>query len=105
MSEKKKTASKEKEPETIRLSDEKRKALELAVLQIEKQFGRGAIMKLGETHQENVASIPTGSLSLDLATGINGVPRGRIVEIFGPESSGKRHSVSASSPRHNNGAG
>ena len=89
MSEKKKTTVKEKVSETAWLSDEKRKALELAVLQIEKQFGRGAIMKLGETHQENVPAIPTGSLSLDLATGINGVPRGRIVEIFGPESSGK----------------
>ncbi len=89
MSEKKKTTSKEKQTEVDSLSDEKRKALELALLQIEKQFGRGAIMKLGETHLENIASIPTGSLSLDLATGINGVPRGRIVEIFGPESSGK----------------
>ncbi len=88
MSEKKKP-SKENQPETARLSEEKRKALELAILQIEKQFGRGAIMKLGESHQEHVAAISTGSLSLDLATGIGGVPRGRIVEIFGPESSGK----------------
>ena len=71
------------------LTEEKRKSLELTLLQIEKQFGKGAIMKLGNAHHENVAAIPTGALSLDLATGINGVPRGRIVEIFGPESSGK----------------
>lgn len=89
MSEKKKATVKEKQSETTRLQEEKRKALELAVLQIEKQFGRGAIMKLGEAYQENIAAIPTGSLSLDLATGINGVPRGRVVEVFGPESSGK----------------
>lgn len=88
MTEKKKT-TKEKESQSVRLSEEKQKALELALLQIEKQFGRGAIMKLGEAHHENVAAIPTGALSLDLATGINGVPRGRVVEIFGPESSGK----------------
>ena len=68
---------------------EKQKALDLTLSQIEKQFGKGAIMKLGEAHHENVAAIPTGALSLDLATGIGGVPRGRVVEIFGPESSGK----------------
>ena len=85
MSEKKKI-SKEKQSQ---LSEEKQKALDLALLQIEKQFGRGAIMKLGEAHRENIEAIPTGSIALDLATGINGVPRGRVVEIFGPESSGK----------------
>lgn len=84
----KKKLSKEK-LESPRLSQEKQKALELALLQIEKQFGRGAIMKMGESHHENIGAIPTGSLALDFATGINGVPRGRIVEIFGPESSGK----------------
>lgn len=92
MPEKIKTAkepAKEKEAEVSAVSREKQKALELALLQIEKQFGRGAIMKLGESHHENVVAIPTGALSLDLATGINGVPRGRVVEIFGPESSGK----------------
>lgn len=88
MSEKKK-ATKEKNEDFERLSEEKQKALQLALLQIEKQFGRGAIMKLGETHQGNIGAIPTGALSLDMATGINGVPRGRVVEIFGPESSGK----------------
>ncbi len=64
-------------------------ALDMALSQIEKQFGTGAIMKLGESHVRNVAAIPTGALSLDLALGIGGVPRGRIVEIFGPEASGK----------------
>lgn len=78
-----------KRSEAAHLAEEKQKALELALLQIEKQFGRGAIMKMGQAHHENVGAIPTGSLSLDLATGINGVPRGRVVEIFGPESSGK----------------
>ncbi|HEY5586869.1 MAG TPA: recombinase RecA [Ruminiclostridium sp.] len=68
---------------------EKKKALEMALAQIEKQFGKGAVMKLGENAHMNVEFIPTGSLSLDIALGIGGVPRGRIVEIFGPESSGK----------------
>jgi recombination protein RecA len=68
---------------------EKKKALEMALSQIEKQFGKGAVMKLGETSHLNVESIPTGALGLDIALGIGGVPRGRIVEIFGPESSGK----------------
>lgn len=68
---------------------EKKKALEMALGQIEKQFGRGAVMKLGENTHLNVDAIPTGALGLDIALGIGGVPRGRIVEIFGPESSGK----------------
>ncbi len=68
---------------------EKQKALETALAQIEKQFGKGAVMKLGQTTSLNVEAIPTGSLSLDIALGIGGVPRGRIVEIYGPESSGK----------------
>ena len=68
---------------------EKTKALETAIAQIEKQFGKGAVMKLGQTTALNVEAIPTGSLSLDIALGIGGVPRGRIVEIYGPESSGK----------------
>lgn len=67
----------------------KEKALDLALLQIEKQFGKGAIMKFGQVCHQNIAAISTGSLPLDIATGIGGVPRGRIVEIFGPESSGK----------------
>ncbi|MCX7843380.1 MAG: recombinase RecA [Clostridia bacterium] len=68
---------------------EKKKALEMALGQIEKQFGKGAIMKLGESTHMNVDVIPTGALGLDIALGVGGVPRGRIVEIFGPESSGK----------------
>lgn len=68
---------------------EKKKAIEMAMGQIEKQFGKGAVMKLGENTHLNVESVPTGSLSLDIALGIGGVPRGRVVEIFGPESSGK----------------
>ncbi len=68
---------------------EKKKALEAALTQIEKQFGKGAVMKMGENTHLNIEAIPTGSLALDLALGIGGVPRGRIVEIYGPESSGK----------------
>lgn len=68
---------------------DKKKALETALNQIEKQFGKGAIMRLGQNSTLNIDAIPTGSLSLDLATGIGGLPRGRIVEIYGPESSGK----------------
>jgi recombination protein RecA len=94
MSEKKKLEKDSKEIEKTKaalakLTAEKQKALDLALLQIEKQFGKGSIMKFGAAHHENVQCIPTGSLSLDVATGIGGVPRGRIVEIFGPESSGK----------------
>src|SRR5687767_14309696 len=69
--------------------EERTRAIDLAIGQIEKQFGRGAIMRLGEKNQLEIESIPTGALSLDLALGIGGVPRGRITEIFGPESSGK----------------
>ena len=68
---------------------EKRKALEVAMSQIEKQFGKGSVMKLGDFKAMEVEAIPTGALSLDIALGIGGVPRGRIIEIFGPESSGK----------------
>jgi recombination protein RecA len=70
-------------------STERQKALELALLQIEKQFGKGSIMKLGEDSHQDIPFIPTGALSLDVALGIGGVPRGRIIEVFGPESSGK----------------
>ncbi len=68
---------------------EKKKALEMALGQIEKQFGKGAVMKLGENTHMSVEVIPTGAIGLDIALGVGGVPRGRIVEIFGPESSGK----------------
>jgi recombination protein RecA len=69
--------------------DEKKKALEMVMNQIEKQFGKGAIMKLGEVSHVSTDSIPTGALALDIALGVGGLPRGRIIEIFGPESSGK----------------
>ena len=65
---------------------DKTKALETALSQIEKQFGKGAVMRLGQNEGMQVDAIPTGSLSLDLALGIGGLPRGRIVEIYGPES-------------------
>lgn len=71
-------------------SEEKMKALDAALANIEKQFGKGTVMKLGDTSNHmNVESVPTGSLSLDLALGIGGVPKGRIIEVYGPESSGK----------------
>ncbi len=74
---------------TSAATSEREKALELALTQIERRFGKGAIMKLGEAAKIHVESIPTGSISLDLALGVGGVPRGRITEIYGPESSGK----------------
>ena len=69
--------------------EDKRKALDAALKQIEKQYGAGAVMRLGENKHLNIEAISTGSFTLDLATGIGGLPRGRIVEIYGPESSGK----------------
>lgn len=82
-------AVKEKDTETTSQSDERAKALKLAIEKIEKDFGKGSIMKLGDKSTVNVDAIPTGSLALDVALGIGGVPRGRIIEIYGPESSGK----------------
>ena len=69
--------------------DERRKALDAAMAQIEKQFGQGAVMRLGDKAQVEIDTIPTGALTLDIALGIGGLPRGRIIEIYGPESSGK----------------
>ncbi|NCC66925.1 MAG: recombinase RecA [Clostridia bacterium] len=83
-------AEKKKTPITIvGQADDKKKALETALAQIEKNYGKGAIMRLGDDIPVNVEAISTGSISLDMALGIGGVPRGRIVEIYGPESSGK----------------
>lgn len=75
-------------PET-NISEDRNKALKLAIEKIEKDFGKGSIMKLGDKPTVNVDAIPTGALSLDVALGIGGIPRGRIIEIYGPESSGK----------------
>ncbi len=71
-------------------NEDKRKALDAAIMNIEKQFGKGAVMKLGDSSSTmNVEAVPTGSLSLDLALGVGGIPKGRVIEIYGPESSGK----------------
>jgi len=82
-------AAKKPPVESAAPASDKKKALETAVAQIERNFGKGSIMRLGENSQTVVDAIPTGSLALDLALGIGGVPRGRIIEIYGPESSGK----------------
>ncbi|MEG1687796.1 MAG: ATPase domain-containing protein, partial [Angelakisella sp.] len=76
-------------PTPVSSTGERQKALETALAQIEKQFGKGAVMKLGQNVTMNVEAISTGSLTLDMALGIGGLPRGRIIEVFGPESSGK----------------
>jgi len=88
MAEKKKAAAKQV-PVKPASAEEKKKALEAAIAHIEKQYGKGAVMKLGKAVDYNVDAISTGSMTLDMALGIGGVPRGRIVEIYGPESSGK----------------
>ncbi len=75
--------------ETVSTTDERNKALKLAIEKIEKDFGKGAIMKLGDKPAVSVETIPTGALALDVALGVGGIPRGRIIEIYGPESSGK----------------
>ena len=71
------------------IDDNKRKALTSALGQIEKQFGKGAIMRMGDRVNEAIETVSTGSLGLDIALGVGGLPRGRVVEIYGPESSGK----------------
>ena len=73
----------------VKVEDNKMKAREAAVAQIEKQYGKGSVMKLGDNTHLNVETIPSGSLGLDLALGVGGIPRGRIIEIYGPESGGK----------------
>jgi recombination protein RecA len=87
---------------------EKDKALDLALLQIEKQFGKGSVMRLGQQERQNVDVIPTGALPLDMALGVGGIPRGRVTEIYGPESSGKTtlglHVVAEAQKRGGNAA-
>ena len=87
MAEKKKEAK--QVPVRLATAEEKKKALDAAIAHIEQTYGKGAVMKLGKAPDYNVDVIPTGSMTLDMALGIGGVPRGRIVEIYGPESSGK----------------
>ena len=71
------------------MDDQKKKALASALGQIERQFGRGAVIRMGDATKVKMDVIPTGSLALDVALGVGGLPRGRVVEIYGPESSGK----------------
>ena len=78
-----------KSPMTDSISKDKKEAIEMALLQIEKSYGKGAVMKLGDKQHLSVDALPTGALSLDIALGIGGLPKGRIIEIYGPESSGK----------------
>lgn len=73
----------------VKVDENKKKALEAAMAQIEKQYGKGSVMKLGDNMHLNVETVPSGSLGLDLALGVGGIPRGRIIEIYGPESGGK----------------
>lgn len=86
-----KAASKKKTTDNItdRTPEERKKALDTAIAQIEKDFGKGSIIRMGENSRMNVSAVPTGSIALDLALGIGGLPKGRIIEIYGPESSGK----------------
>jgi recombination protein RecA len=77
------------EYEVKKMTDEAKKALDAAIAKIQKEFGKGSIMKLGDATDTNISSFPTGSLSLDIALGVGGMPRGRIIEVYGPESSGK----------------
>lgn len=82
-------AKKETNEEMQLAQEGKLKALQAAMAKIEKDFGKGSIMKLGDQNIENVEVIPTGSITLDIALGVGGYPKGRIIEIYGPESSGK----------------
>ena len=82
-------AAKKEAPAASAVNSDKKKAIETAMQQIEKMYGKGSIMRYGDGNVANVEAIPTGSLALDLALGIGGLPRGRVVEIYGPESSGK----------------
>ena len=78
-----------KAPAAKPATNDRNKALEVALSQIDKQFGKGSVMRLGDDNRPPVQVIPTGSLALDVALGIGGLPRGRVIEVYGPESSGK----------------
>lgn len=86
------------------IDENKLKALESAMAQIERNYGKGAVMKLGDNAHLNVETVPSGSLSLDIALGVGGVPKGRVVEVYGPESGGKTtvalHMVAEVQKRH-----
>ena len=82
-------AKKADEAKNAKLMDDRAKALETTLASLEKQFGKGTVMKLGEQAHMKVDVVPTGCLELDLALGVGGIPKGRIIEIYGPESSGK----------------
>ena len=84
---------------SVERAGDREKSLETALLQIERQFGKGSVMRLGEETRQPVEVIPTGSIALDVALGLGGLPRGRIVEIYGPESSGKSTLASTPSAR------
>jgi RecA protein len=73
----------------MKMDDNKKKALGAALMQIEKQFGKGSVMRMGDVSSKGIEVVSTGSLTLDIALGCGGLPRGRVVEIYGPESSGK----------------
>ena len=83
------TKKAEKQTEKTTAASDKRAALETVITRIERECGKGSIMRLGENVNMNVSAVSTGSLSLDFALGVGGIPRGRITEIYGPESSGK----------------
>ena len=87
-----------KEEEAVDLKKAKLQALQAAMSKIEKDFGKGSIMKLGDENVEKVEVIPTGSISLNAALGVGGFPKGRIIEIYGPESSGKTTCLLYTSP-------
>jgi len=89
LKEKKEEKKEEKQSAREAVNTEKKKAIDAAVLQIEKHFGKGSIMTLGQNFKIDVPAIPTGAIALDVALGVGGIPRGRVTEIFGPESSGK----------------
>ncbi len=73
----------------MKLDENKKKALDAAMAQIEKQYGKGSVMKLGDNAKMQVETVPSGSIGLDLALGVGGIPKGRVIEIYGPESGGK----------------